>query len=680
MTQSQYIQAQRTKSIVILRNARGLGHPALVAWESLPNKYQAAALRVLGVDRASETIERSNMLEQYIEHSARIAEQFDGYVLPDGRHLPADTRRQYYADAIVLEGLKRLIAERTQMRATRGARTTIDWSEMAGMVRELDTTALPHKLPDNAKRLKDKYARYLKEGLISLVHRGFLNRNASKVALPVHESVLKSIIGNGLNWDDARVERTYNVLAQQNGWQAIKRVTVSNWRKKLDLDIYASKHGTKAFDNVVGMQVKRSAPTMPLQYWVMDGWTVELMYQEKDEKRGVTTYHQRPTVVVILDACCKYPIGYAIGRNESPALILTALRNAAKHTEELFGRMYRTAQLQCDNYAIKTMTPVYEVMGDKVTPAAVGNAKAKIIEPYFRELNDKYCRTQRNSSGYGITARKEAQPNVEYLNKYKHEFPDFRGVCRQVEAIIARERADKLALYMEAWKMTPDERKIGLSHQAYLKAFGERTGFTNRLEGSGVNITIHGQKMHYDCFDIAFRRHRGEDWTVCYDPDDLHTALAVNADETLQFDLEEKYVQPMALADRQPGDAEQLQRVRSYNKELKGYVIDKWAETADTIKEANLDLPQLSETLGKLLITDSRGQHKDERSHDRMLAAARKVDAKQSGKAAKRPAKTPLKQRSNAEKTEEETFREQRQKWLEDKVDMSEYISMTIED
>ena len=32
--------------------------------------------------------------------------------------------------------------------------------------------------------------------------------------------------------------------------------------------------------------------------------------------------------------------------------------------------------------------------------------------------------------------------------------------------------------------------------------------------------------------------------------------------------LEEKYVQPMALADRKPGDAEQLQRVRDFNKEL----------------------------------------------------------------------------------------------------------------
>jgi len=39
-----------------------------------------------------------------------------------------------------------------------------------------------------------------------------------------------------------------------------------------------------------------------------------------------TTYTNRKTAVIVLDACKKYPIGYAIGDHESPALIRWALR------------------------------------------------------------------------------------------------------------------------------------------------------------------------------------------------------------------------------------------------------------------------------------------------------------------------------------------------------------------
>ena len=44
--------------------------------------------------------------------------------------------------------------------------------------------------------------------------------------------------------------------------------------------------------------------------------------------------------------------------------------------------------------------------------------------------------------------------------------------------------------------------------------------------------------------------------------------LAVNEDGTRRYMLSEKYVQPMALAYRKPGDYEQLERVQSFNKQL----------------------------------------------------------------------------------------------------------------
>ena len=349
----------------------------------------------------------------------------------------------------------------------------------------------------------------------------------------------------------------------------------------------------------------------------MDGWDAELMYQSKD-KNGATTYHHRLTAVIVLDTCCKYPVGYAIGDHETPELIKAALRNAARHTEELFGQMYRTMQLQSDNYAISKMTPLYAQMSQYVTPASAGNAKAKIIEPWFRYFNKKYCQTQWNWSGFGITSKKSLQPNGDFLNKYKHEFPDLEGAYRQLESMILAERAELREKYMEMFEATPEERRLPLSTQDYLRAFGERTGQKNLMQGSGLKVTIEGRKMTYDCFDPEFRRYASTRWSVLYDPADRSKALAVNDDETLQFLLEEKYVQPMALADRTDGDYEQLQRVRDFNarederikREIGAYQETAEALLADGRKEL--------ETLHKLMICDSRGQHKDRRETARL--------------------------------------------------------------
>ena len=111
-----------------------------------------------------------------------------------------------------------------------------------------------------------------------------------------------------------------------------------------------------------------------------------------------------------------------------------------------------------------------------------------------------------------------------------------------------------------------------------------------------------------------------------YDPDDMSRALAVNEDQTLQFLLEEKYVQPMALKDRKDGDSQQLQRVNDFNKQLKGEVTEFRAMSAENASEVIGMLPQF-ETLKKMCITDSKGQHKLNRNRARAIEEGAAVKA-----------------------------------------------------
>lgn len=614
--------AYRSHDIQVIRPACR-NTPALVAYDSMPDRYKKAIVERVGDPRKQA---RQNVLEGLIEHSATATTFFEDYMIDDDRHLPADKRREYYTNAIVLDGVKRLIEGRNSKRKALGNRATRFWDEISQAVQELDLTKWPHTLPANARSLERKYQRYIAEGFGSLVHKAYQtgSKNAAKVADENQKAMLVTFMSDPRNLDNEQVARLYNMVAQQMDWKKITASAVAVWRDKCDDLIFARRHGAEKYRAGREMQVRRSAPTRPLLFWTMDGWDVELLYQHKPDK-GATTYHNRLTMVVVLDGCCRYPIGFAVGKNESPALIREALRDAERETQRLFGSMYRVGQLQSDHFAMKNLTPTYQAVADKVTPARVKNAKAKPIEAWFNYFNKKYCQMQTNWSGFGITSRKELQPNTEYITRYKHQFPDFEGCVRQIVSFIQAERAELETAYVAQFEA---EGLIELKTGQYLMAFGESTGERRYLlQGCGIRCTIGTRKMDYDCFDTHFRKYPSTRWQLRYDPEDLHYAVAVNEDESLQFTLEEKYIQPMALADRKEGDARELQRVMDFNRRKEQELMDELTPMEDRAREL---LEQT--TLSKLLITDSRGQHKLPKAKARLAAAnAELVEAVETG-------------------------------------------------
>lgn len=632
MTKMEYDNlVHHSKDIQVVRRACR-NTPALVAFDSMPDRYKKAIVERVGDPRKQA---RQNVLEGLIEHSAAASRFFEEYVIDDSplppsgggyRHLPADKRREYYTNAIVLDGVKRLIESRNSKRKALGNRATRFWDEISEAVQELDLTKWPHTLPANARSLERKYQRYLAEGYGSLVHKAYQtgSKNAAKVADENQKAMLVTFMSDPRNLDNEQVARLYNMVAQQMDWKKITASAVAVWRDKCDDLIFARRHGAEKYRAGREMQVKRSAPTRPLLFWTMDGWDVELLYQHKPDK-GATTYHNRLTMVVVLDGCCRYPIGVAVGHNESPALIREALRDAERETQRLFGRMYRVGQLQSDHFAMKNLAPTYQTVADKVTPARVKNAKAKPIEAWFNYFNKKYCQMQTNWSGFGITSRKELQPNTEYITKYKHQFPDFEGCVKQIVGFIQAERAELETAYVAQFEA---EGLIELKTAQYLMAFGESTGERRYLlQGCGIRCTIGGRKMDYDCFDTHFRKYPSTRWQLRYDPEDPHYAVAVSEDESLQFTLEEKYIQPMALADRTEGDAAELKRVMDFNRRKEQELMDELTPMDERAREL---LEQT--TLSKLLITDSRGQHKLPKAKARLAAAnAELVEAVETG-------------------------------------------------
>lgn len=602
----------------------GNGREALFAVDSLPMKWRTEVYKRF--PDLQEQAESKEFLDTITPDGAAF-DFFQSYQLSDGRHLPEDKVLEYSSNAAIMNAFRRCWDAHVSKRQRSGKKTTAAkdfWKRAAAALPRL-ADSFPHSLPGSPRRLQMKMAEYVRDGYVCFISGKFLNGNAAKVASDEQEQVITALLAHHNNLPDTLVAEGYNRIAEAKEWKPITAGAVAVWREKLGTVIRAGRLGVSNFRNNVTMQVKRSRPTTPFLMWSLDGWTVELLYQTtKPDKKGhnVTTYTNRLTMVVVLDVFNDYPIGYAVGTHESPALIKEALRDAAKHSQALTGSMLRANQVQSDRYAIKTMADLYAVMGDKVTPAQAHNAKAKPVEPYFNYLNTHYCIRCNNWSGFGITSNPKRQPNSDALNRMRHSFPDEAGLRAQIAEMMRLERMAKYEAFMAGFANLKPEHRLPLSRESYLLNYGAETGFKNVLEGCGLRPTILGVKRDYDCFDLSFRDHAAERWTVRYDPDDLSQVLAINEAGTRRYMLEEKYVQPMALADRKPGDAAQLERVRAYNKQLEAQTAERMALAYRTTEQLIAGTPALRGSIeDRLLITDSRGQHKDNRSRKRLTAA-----------------------------------------------------------
>lgn len=653
LTKSNYDKMKSKKQIIVLQRSTP-NNSAIVDFETMREDVKRQYNLINGDPRAViATQSQKSLLEEAIVFSNDAFEFYTTkYRYDGGKKLPDAKIDEYTLNVRVLEAILYLKDEhRKDIIGTSGPRVNM-WKKLCTLSNELLALRDPHgkplfshTLPQNAASLKRKCQEYedacrisREEGYRYLIHKNFGNKSAAVVKDEESEAILHKLISLHNNLNSVQIMEEYNKVAEILDKPLINSpVTVDNYKKKMELTTMQGRKGKKAVANTRKMQIHREAPTQALTYWTLDGWTVELLYQKKvaknkkangEEKRYMmTTYTNRKTIVVVLDACCKYPVGYAIGDHESPALIREALRNAVRHTKELFGDRYKPLQLQSDNYQKGVMVPFYQAMTKYYTPAALGNAKSKIIEPYFKYLNVQHCQKQGNWSGFGITSDQDNQPNMEVINANRHLIPDEETLMGQIEAMMMKERAMKIKDFMAAWEQTEEARKLPFCDEEYLLLMGETTGRTNHINGDGLRLEMQGERINYDTFDISLREHYNEDWIVRYDPEDMSRILISNAVRkgmkdagkeigTLRYMMQKCMKAPMALADQKPEHFEYRNRVKDFNEELQQHIDDKVASVDGHIKNLQQRIPELinNTLLDRYLITDSRGQHKDARS------------------------------------------------------------------
>ncbi|WP_353123710.1 hypothetical protein [Dysgonomonas capnocytophagoides] len=630
----------------------GNGRQASVAFNDLPADIKAS-IKVRAGEPPKD--DKTSRVEELYFEDMGARHFYETYRLPDGRKLKPEQIDEYTVNASMLKALDATANDTIITRRSRGGTKKVDWMELTKTVTQMKGK-YGHSLPESDRRLRSKLNDLRNGGYEALIPKEkFCNKNAAKVDAEEKKALLQELFANGRNLENATIASLFNTAAVKLGWKPITPSAVSTWRKKLRHVTEPGRRGKNNYNNEMAMQVKRSRPSAPLLFWTADGWVTELFYQQKStNKKGhnVTTYHHRLTAVIIIDAFNNYPVGYAIGNGESPDLIRQALKNSVNHMKELFADRYRPWQIQSDNYQDTNLSSYWEAVAEKWTPAAVGNAKSKVIEPFFKDVN-RLCQLEDNWGGHNVTASQDKQVSSDWLNSHKKNFPDKEGCFRQITRIIETIRLTKRDAFIEAFLKLPEDEKLLMPEDLYLYKFGNKA-LPNRKTGQGITPTIDGKVRFYDCFDLKFRDHYGERWILHYDPEDTSRALAVaEKNEQLQYMVEEKYVQPMALKDRKDGDSDELQRIFNFNKADREYITEERKKGAEIVQQLFVENKELDGgTLAKVMLTDSRGQHKIHRYGIEQGTDAEFEDVKES--------KPKVKDKSND--------------YLKNKVDLTQYL------
>lgn len=581
-----YDAAVRRERITVVQKG-GHGHPALIDYASLPPRYKEIVRHHLKGD--PEDLAKAEVIAKHLLPDTQDEAYIDGFTASNGLKLPEEKRAALRSAAQVLA----LLATMDAVRNEGGPDAVQHHYGLPAL--ELKATILKyikaHKLdlPKSFSRLETRKRAYLKAkaegiaGASSLVHGNCGNANGSKLDED-KAKVLQVLCSRHQNYGLRTIARDYNTVAAKQEWPTITANTVKNFlhhgENGRTAMLYA--RGIGAYQNNYGIVVHRTRPSQPTYLWVHDGTDYELYYQK--EVGGKATFHHRKKVVVVVDPHSWYPVGFAIGEEDTIALTQAAYRNAVQHMRELTGEYVLPYQVQSDRLGHKTLGEWYKTMDVKFTPAAARNARAKIIEPWFRQHNDHYVNRALNWGGHNITSLKKNQPNTDALHTLRNQFPNEADVVAQITACINRERADKQEAFRAAIAAMPEKALRTLDRVKYLKLLGEEHPWKNELTNTGITPMLNGEKRLYNLLDIEFQNRIGIVFQVTFDPSDYSSILVQAREGQYEYLVPEVVPIPMALMDHTPESRQQLAATQLWKRTVSQNAIDKLLLDRDSVK------------------------------------------------------------------------------------------------
>lgn len=403
MSASNYKQMAHRGKLHVVRKAHGLGNCALVAVDSLPEKYKAEVRKLYPEGNRTRLIA---WVQKNYERDTAAYSFFFNSKENTGVELPQEKVLEYTINASVLNCCIRLYDRAAMCQKMFGNR--YNWDEMTAVIDTL-RDLYHHTLPASTMRFRKKVAEYKREGYICLVSGKFGNQSARKVDFKTERLILGIAILPNKPFNTS-VAEMYNqfVCGELDVWDpetgemfnpddftdkngepmALSETTINNYLNspKNRVLIDNAQMSFTTFMHEVMPHVHRHAPEFSFS---------KISFDDRDLPRKLKDSKQRPKAYYAYDVTSQCVVGYAYNRNKNTDLVVDCFRSLFMLIErEGWGC---PAQVEVENHLMSQWRDSF--------------LKAGVMFPFVR-----FCAPQNSQEKYAEQMNGAKKKSVEHRN------------------------------------------------------------------------------------------------------------------------------------------------------------------------------------------------------------------------------------------------------------------------
>ena len=514
--------------IVVLRPGKGLAHPALIDWSSLPMRFKEAWIEKYGDPNDVRKAE----LEELRYDSDAVA-FFSSYQLADGTFLKSAHQAEYVLNATVLNRLVDMAGEQKTVRSRCNMSSRINWE---GIYNECEALRVNygHTLPKNVARLRDKIRQYKATGYECLISGKLCNNSAVKITPEAGKQIIALKRSRFPRRTNAQIFEEFNRIAAEKGWKPLKTQSslvqflsrpevVAMWK---DVEI-----GEYAFQMKTRRQHKTIMPQLRDSIWYGDGTKANLYYKVYDANQK--KWKLATTMVFeVIDAATEALIGYHITPVENFESMYEAYRMAIEFSghlpyELVYDHQGGSKRLEAQDW--------FDRISTVSRYTAPGNAPSKSIEKMFGIFQSQVLFQNHNFTGMNITSRMDSSHvDMEYLNANIDKMPTYQEFCKMYAECRdkwnampnSKTKQPRMEMYLS--QVNPDTTVVteGMKKNLYMVKSHRPVKCTNH----GLVMTYNRQEYVYEVYkekngiatpDLEWmQRNLGRDFYIEFDPHD----------------------------------------------------------------------------------------------------------------------------------------------------------------
>lgn len=523
ISESNIKQLVRREKIKPIGSCGGNGRKAMVAYESIPDKYKKI-IRDRGIDPYASV--KNIVFGDYMEWDYKAESYYGDYLLDNGKHLPEEKQREYTHQAIVFNATK-FIANNVVVQKRFGGKKEM-WSRMQEAVGNLPET-WTHTRYKNVLSFKRAIRRYEEEGYGSIVSGKWLNSNSTLIQGEVADFILAQYC-LPIKHTVPELIRIYESVRETKGWKSLSERAVNAWLEKTEQKRIwmLARDGREEYMKHFGHTVTRKrAEWFPNAWWAIDGTKLDLVHFANNKQKMAAELK----INVVFDVYSEKIIGWDIAYSENHASHFRAIKMAVNESgcrpflftyDKQSGHTSSKMQDLYNRLPAKGGTHYSHKVGRKSSPA----------EQIFNRLQQQVISKMWFSDKQGIKVREARnKPNTDFIVEYKEALPTVDEFNKIFTALVNRWNAGK----QDDWELNRNQRyNEETEHREEINIMDQLSMFwidetkVKKYYPHGMPLTVEGKDYLYEVYDetnnvdLDFRRkYVGENLIVRYDPERL---------------------------------------------------------------------------------------------------------------------------------------------------------------